>query len=214
MSNSPFTHIFEIDGVDIPDVFEAQFLHTPDDPYKLRMEGTMHKVWHNPAWLAPLFWLMGKFGLFIPYKGEDIPTTVEITPGHAEDNIPTHAFKRKIYFPKPYEFNTVMLYDPERRQLAEMLGPSYFLYMVWEAAFSPPDTFTFSTDAVALKFGKLKLWLPRWMWIWLGKVEFRQKSHSMDDGLTSLDLVVKHPLFKDFFGYSGSFRAYKIPKSR
>lgn len=212
MSRSPFTQIFKTDGADIPPAFRSQFLHTPDDPYKLRLEGTMHKVWHNPAWLGPLFWLMGKFGFFIPYKGEDIPAVVEITPGYIDGHIPTHAFNRQLHFPRPYAFNTVMLYDPGRGKVAEYLGPSGILYMVWDAAFSPPNTFTFSTDAVALRFDKLKLWLPRWMWMLLGKVEFRQTADPTDSDLTSLDLVVKHPFFKDFFGYSGTFKINKIPK--
>ena len=204
---SPFENIFKLHGDKVPAVFKEQFLYTSDDPYLLVLEGEMLRVWHRPAWLKPLFWLMGKIGVFIPYTGENIPTRVEIRSGIDHMGQPFHSFNRHLDFPKPFSFNTVMLFDFASQELAERLGPKKMLLMTWKAEFSEPDRFSFQTKGVALQFGKKRVILPRWIWIWLGEVFFQQKA--LTNNTTRIKLLVKHPIFGAFFGYTGVFEVKK-----
>jgi hypothetical protein len=205
---SPFEHIFVQSRHEVPPVFQDQFLFSSDDPHLIILEGEMQHVWHRPKWLKPLFWLMGKLSIFIPYTGENIPTKVTIQSGKNNLGQPTHSFDRHLEFPNPYDFNTVMLFDPERDELAEKLGWKQILYMAWQGNLSKPDEFSFQTKSVALKFGDKKIWLPRWVWICLGEVLFTQKA--LSENTTSINLVVKHPLLGDFFGYQGIFEVKKV----
>jgi hypothetical protein len=70
---------------------------------------------------------MGKLGIFIPYTGKNIPIKVTIQAGRNKLGQPTHKFDRHLGFPKPYDFNTVMLFDPVREELAEKLGWKHFI---------------------------------------------------------------------------------------
>ena len=202
---SPFTTIIGPHLDSVPQAFKDQFLYTPEDPYDLILEGVMEEIWHNPRWLRPLFWVMGKLGIFVPYTGRNVQATVTIQAGYDNEGNPYHTFNRHLKFPKPYNFNTIMAYDTKKDHLVEMLGPGGFLYMVWQADFTPQKEFTFKTQAVAIKIGKLKLWLPRWLWIWMGEVSFKQIAISDKDDTSQLEVAVKHPLFDNFFGYRGTF---------
>jgi hypothetical protein len=208
---SPFEPIFASAQSQVPPAFRDQFLLSEDDPHTVLLAGRMKRVWHNPQWLGPLFWLIGKLGGFVPYQGEDIASSVRITAGTNAQGEPTHVFERHLEFRKPYDFNSVMLWDGKQDALADIIGLGGVLYFTYTSAFTPPDTFTFETKRMAIRLGNLKLWLPRWIWRpMFGKVYFHQKALS-DTGF-EMDLVIKHPLFGDFFGYEGVFEVKKISK--
>ena len=164
----------------------------------------MEEVWHRPKWLAPLFWLMGKLGFFIPYVGKHIPARVTITAKQNADGQVLHIFNRHLSFPKPFSFNSTMLYDHKKDELAEMMGPSNLLYFTWVAAFEALNTFTFKSSKMAIQLLGFKIWLPRFLWMWLGEVDFRQTANPDDS--TTIELAVRLPLFGDFFGYKGRYR--------
>lgn len=51
----------------IPFAFAEQFLHGPHLPYGIKLVGVMHRIWHRPRFLTPLFYLLGKIGILVPF---------------------------------------------------------------------------------------------------------------------------------------------------
>lgn len=215
-SFSPLEPIFAVHPDSIPHAFREQFLHSPDYPYGIILEGQMHHVWHRPGWLQPLFWALGKIGLLVPEFGRDLPTTLKVEPGRYADGRPFHVWNRTFQFPGrgAYRFKTTIVYDPALDQVVDLLGPDDRLYMVWRARFTRPNIFTLDTAACGLRLGGKVRWMPRWLWPWmLGVVRFVQRADPAQPDLMHIELIISHPLLGDFFGYTGSFRVRRISPS-
>ncbi len=200
-------------AADIPMPFRRQFLHAADEPHGPSLIGTMRKIWFRPRWIAPVIWVSGKLGVLVPRGGDDVPTRLDVLAGRDGSGRPYHVWKRTFDFPAgPHEFPTTIVYDDEFEDVADIVGPGGFIYLVWRARFHPPATFTLDTLAAAICVGRHKLWLPRWLWPWLlGVVQFRQVARP-DDSI-GVDIVISHPLLGDFFGYDGTFRVEAVPEA-
>jgi len=211
-SFSPLEPIFAFERESVPPAFRAQFLHSPDDPFRVVLEGRLHEIWHKPRWLKPLFWALGQAGILVPKSGHNIPSTLEVIPARHPNGEPYHRWNRTLQFTPPVHFNTTIVYDPETRYVADLVGPHDFLYLVWKAKFWPPSTFTLDTEACAAQIGRQKLWLPRWLWpLLLGVVRFVQKADLDTEDTVHIELIISHPLFGDFFGYTGTFHVVRYP---
>ncbi len=62
---------------ELPIAFTDQFLATPERDYDVVLEGVMHRIWHKPNWLGPLFGLLGHLGILVPRTGEGIRTKLQ-----------------------------------------------------------------------------------------------------------------------------------------
>jgi hypothetical protein len=197
----------------IPFPFAEQFLHGEDLSFGMKLNGAMRRIWHRPAILNPLFWLLGKMGILVPHKAENVPTTLVVIPGQCTTYGVYHAWDRTLAFDKPIRFRTTIIYDRSIDKVVDLVGPKNFIYMVWDAKFHPPDTFTLDTNSCAFRIGKRKLWLPRWLWKFLlGTVKFSQKVDANRDDTVHIDLLITHPLFGKIFGYEGSFSVVRTDK--
>lgn len=210
---SPLDPVFA-GHTDVPFAFAEQFFHHDELPYGMRLEGVMHRVWHRPAVLAPLFRLLGKIRILVPETGEEVPTTLTVRPGeNALDGV-YHVWDRTFAFRRPVRFPTTIIHDPEIREVVDLVGPRDALYMVWKAQFHPPDRFTLDTHSIAFRIRGRKLWLPTWLWkLLFGTVRFWQVADSMEGDTVRIDLLITHPLLGRIFGYEGTFRTVRIPKS-
>jgi len=203
---SPLEPIFAPYVGMIPFAFQEQFLHSPEYPFSVALQGVIHQLWHRPRWLTPLFWLLENIGILISEQGYDIPTTLEVRPGYDQNGRPYHTWARTLRFRKRRIFNTTIIYAPDLNHVVDLVGPNNALYMVWRAQFHPPDTFTLHTAACALRFGKRRIWLPGWLWRWaLGVVRFRQRVDTTHEDMVHIGLVIRHPSLGDIFGYTGTF---------
>jgi hypothetical protein len=210
---SPLEFVFA--GHDrIPFAFVEQFLHGEDLPYAMKLDGTMHRIWHRPAILAPLFWALGKIGILVPHNAEKVPTELVVTPGRSTTDGVYHIWDRTLLFNKPVRFRTTIIFDASINKVVDLVGPRNVLYMVWEAKYHPRDKFTLDTHSCAFRLGRLKLWMPRWLWKFLlGTVTFSQIVDPEKDDTVHIDLLIKHPLFGRIFGYEGSFKVVRTDKS-
>jgi len=209
---SPLDPVFA-GHAEVPSAFAEQFLHREDLPYGMRLEGVMHRVWHRPAALRPLFRLLGRIGILVPRAGTEVPTTLTVRPGRSARDGVYHVWDRSFAFDPPVRFRTTIVHDPELGMVVDLVGPRDALYMVWEARFHPPDRFTLDTHSVALRVGKRKLWMPGWLWrLLLGTVRFSQVAESMEGDTVRIDLLILHPLLDRIFGYQGTFRTVRTPK--
>jgi len=197
----------------VPFAFAEQFFHREDLPYGMRLEGVMHRVWHRPRVLGPLFRLLGRMGVLVPEQGREVPTTLTVRPGCSRRDGVYHVWDRTFAFARPVRFRTTIIYDPRNGQVVDLVGPRDWLYMVWKARFHPPDRFTLDTEACALRIGGRKLWMPTWMWkLLLGTVTFSQVADSMEGDTVRIDLLITHPVLGRIFGYTGTFRTVRTPR--
>jgi len=140
--NSPLASIFVGHEDSLPEAFYEQFLATPERDYDVILEGVMHRIWHRPTWLKPLFILLGWLGILVPKVGESIPAKLVVVPGYLPSGEPYHEWNRTFEFNRPVKFNTRVIYDHEQANLADLVGPGYRLHMVWKGTYIPPRTFT------------------------------------------------------------------------
>jgi Domain of unknown function (DUF4166) len=195
----------------VPFAFVEQFLHGSHLPYGMKLVGFMHRIWHRPRALAPLFWALGRVGILVPENGQNIPTTLVVTPGQNSLDGLFHVWDRTLASSKPVRFRTTIIYDPSLHKVVDLVGPKNILYMVWDAQFHPPDKFTLDTHSIALRLGRLKVWLPRSMWKFLfGTVTFSQRVDVEREDTVHVDLLITHPLFGRIFGYNGAFRVVRV----
>ncbi len=211
--NTPLARVFAGHENDLPVAFHDQFLATPERDYDVVLEGVMHRIWHRPRWLKPLFLLLGKLGILVPRTGEAIPTKLVVVPGYLADGQPFHEWNRTFAFDTPVRFNTRVVYDERQDNLADLVGPDYRLHMVWKGRYRPPGTFTLETVTNAIRIGGKVYYLPRWLWLpLLGRVEFVQTARPEAQDTVDVDLRIKHPFFGEVFGYQGTFRAVRYAR--
>lgn len=206
---SPLDPVFA-GHADVPFAFAEQFFHRDDLPYGMRLEGVMHRIWHRPRWLRPLFRLLGRIGILVPRTGEEVPTTLTVRPGRSRADGLYHVWDRTFAFHPPVPFRTTIIYDPAIGQVVDLVGPHDWLYMVWKARYHPPDRFTLDTHSIALRIAGRKLWMPDWLWkLVFGTVRFWQVADSPDGDTVRVDLLITHPLLGRIFGYEGTFRTVR-----
>jgi hypothetical protein len=216
-SGSPLDPIFAAAGGGyVPAAFREQFLFRDDLGYRVRLDGVLHRVWHGPRVLAPLFRLLGAAGILVPLTGRDVPTTLDVIPSRDPRGRPVHRWSRTMQFPRrTVRFDTSIVYDAAQGTVVDLVGPRNVLYMVWAARFHPPETFTLDSRANALRIGRRLVWLPRWAWkLLLGTVTFSQRVDAADERVVHIDLLITHPLFGPIFGYDGTFRTIRVPLPR
>lgn len=212
--SSPLDPVFE-GHTDVPFAFAEQFFHRDDLPYDMRLEGVMHRVWHRPRFLAPLFRVLGRMRILVPHTGEEVPTTLTVRPGRSRLDGVYHVWDRTFRFPgRDVPFPTTIVYAPDIGQVVDLVGPNDWLYMVWRARYHPPDRFTLDTEDIALRIAGRRLWLPKWMWkLMFGTVTFSQVAESKEGDTVHVDLLITHPVFGRIFGYVGTFRTVRIPRA-
>jgi len=193
---SPFEPVFNA-FPNVPPVFHSQFLQS--EPVEL--EGTMHRVWHKPV-LRPMFWLLGKFGILVGKAGKNIPTTLVVKPTPKGQ-----LWRRTLHFDEPVQFNSLNTYDPKIKRVMEWVGPGNALGMVWNITFQPPKTLLLVTSGWILRLGRAQIQIPNWLWPWtLGRADTTQHADEKKEDTIHIDLVIRHAIFGEMFGYSGTFQ--------
>src|SRR5450432_3351953 len=109
---SPLEPIFAPFVGQIPLAFREQFLHSAADPYGMKLEGVMHQIWHEPRWLGPVYWALGKLGILVAHNARDVPTSLVVVPGVFPNGQLFHRWERTLRFARPVQFNTTIVYDP------------------------------------------------------------------------------------------------------
>lgn len=161
----------------------------------------MHRVWHKPV-LRPMFWGLGKLGILVGPSGTEIPTTLMIEPTSKGQE-----WRRTLYFDPPVQFNSRNTFDSVRQQVIEWVGPGKRLGMAWGMAYHPPRTLILNTRGWVLRLGTAHLVVPDWLWPWtLGRADTVQRAEAEDDRVIHIELIIRHALFGEIFGYSGTFR--------
>jgi hypothetical protein len=202
---SPFAKALAGHAAELPPAFREQFLLAPEDQHAMLFEGCMDRVWHRPAWLWPVFWLLTRPNILFPETGADVPATMTIVAGRDGHGQSHQRWDRTFAFRTPRRFDAIMGYDSERGQIVELFGRRELLEIAWDVRFHPPDTMEIVTHRVALRLGCRRLPIPRSFCVSVRAVE-----RAVRDDMITIKLRLTAPLLGTIFGYSGAFRLRRI----
>lgn len=203
---SPFSELLRPYTNELPDTLREQYLCPADAPYEIVLGGQMKRVWHRPAWLSPVFWFLSEGDILFPETGENIPTILVVSPKRNEQGEPIQTWERIFHFPKHVRrrYKSTMVYDEQSKHIIELQGPKNIFEEMAEIHFTPPDTLEILTVESILRLGRLRIRLPRRLWITAHVVQRVNSPHSNTSQVT---LTITHGLFGPIFGYEGVFRA-------
>jgi hypothetical protein len=159
----------------------------------------MERIWHRPAWLWPVFWLLTRPNILFPEVGTDVPAKMTIVAERDGHGQPCQRWDRTFAFRTPRRFDAVMGYDPERGQIVELFGRRELLEIAWEVRFHPPDTMEIATRRVALRLGRRRLPIPRPFCVTVRAMECAAR-----DDLITIELHLAVLLLGTIFGYEGA----------
>ena len=170
----------------------------------------MARVWHKPRWIGPVFRLLSRADVLFPETGRDIPTTLVVKPGWNRRGEAMQTWDRTFYFPgRRRHFRSVMEADIPTARVVELQGPRNALEEFANVRFIPPGTIEFLTVRSSVHLGRLRLRLPRRLWITAHVIQ-SIKPGTPDS--TRVQLVVTHAIFGPIFGYEGVFRTRRRPR--
>jgi membrane protein len=200
---SPLTTIL-LPYVDrLPPVLRDQSLLPAGADYQVILEGQLDRIWHRPAWIQPLLWLLARAGVLFAETGENVPAHITVSAGRDGNGEPCHIWRRTFDFPAPRHLHSRLSYDAGLGRLVEYFGPGGLLQMVWHVSFQAPLTVAVTTEACALLLGPWRLVLPAWSY---ATVAFTTMAESTHSPFLRLELRLQHPWLGAIFGYHGRFQ--------
>jgi hypothetical protein len=194
---SPFLHALDWSGK--PEAMRRQFLVTPGE--RVRLEGTMRRVWHRPWWLAAPLWLAAHAGMLFPEQGSDVPVKLTITGYREADGRPAQRWSRRFRFRKVRRLETFVGFDASRSLVVDHIGPGRLLAMESVMVWRPTGELVMWNTGWSLRAGKTRIKLPDWLF---GEVTGVQTAHPSSEGRMGIVMRVTHPLLGDIFGYEGT----------
>lgn len=202
---SPFGPILEPVADQLPPSIREQYLLPVDAAFEVVLAGQMRRVWRRPRWLWPVFWLLSLGDVLFPETGEHIPTTLTVTAARDVDGTPVAIWQRTFHFPRHRRrrYTSVMRYDHRTGHVAELQGPHHIFQEDAQVRFIPPDTIEWLTVESTLRLGRMRVRLPRRLWV-TGRIVQRADLERLDTSQVALTL--RHGMLGPIFGYEGTFR--------
>ena len=169
---------------------------TPGREQQVVMTGTMTRIDHS--WIAKLFLLPGRvFGALIPYRGTDIPATVENRT--REDDTRGMSWYRRFQFPRHPEtvFQSYMVYA-EADEIIEYVRFGLGIRMKLSVE---QGSLIYSSTGYQWDIGRWSLRFPTWLILGAGRI----RETGLSDTGFEMDFEMRHPLFGRTFSYAGRF---------
>jgi len=166
----------------------------PNTDTHLVVEGIM-EVMHSP--IGKLFIIASRiFDALVPYKGRDIPVTVE---NWSKPNSNAMYWHRTFRFPEkdPVIFHSRMEYAGNN-EIVEYVKYGFGMRLILSAE---GETLRYDSCGYQWDLGPLKLHIPDWLL--LGKAIIREIPIS--EKAFNVEFEINHPLWGKTFGYSGRF---------
>jgi uncharacterized protein len=206
---SPFFPVLGGAVEDLPGVLRDQYLVRPTDDYRVVLEGTMDRIWHQPFWLWPFLRLLAIFDILFPEQGNHIEASMMVEGRHDKQGRGTQTWHRTFQFRKPRRFDATMAFDLRRARVVEWMGPFNVLEVVWNVTFEPPATIRIETEGIRVGMGRGRMVLPRW-----ASVEVRVSETALLGGSEAIavDLAVRQLWLGEIFGYTGRFQVRRERK--
>src|SRR5438445_4697731 len=127
-----------------------QFLGA-DRLHRVRLDGTMHHIWHRHVWLRPLFSLLARFDTLFPETGCDVPASMTIA--RVDEGA---TWRRTFASLKSPRFDATMRYLPPSA-VAERIDPRALIEVPWRIRVLAGDAIEIITGSSSLRAGLHRL---------------------------------------------------------
>jgi hypothetical protein len=208
---SPFDRLLRgIEGV--PQVFRDEFLVDADVTDEALLEGRMAFI-RFPRLLTPVMWVLGRLGVLAARRGNDVPSVVRVTAQSDASGRPLIRFERTFQFERSVRFDSSTVWDEDRQQLVDLVGPGGFLRTASEASYEA-GRLRFRSTAIGMALRGRTFWVPEKVSALLcGRILFvQQASHQEADNVV-IALKISHPLLGEVFAYRGRFTVRPVLSS-
>jgi uncharacterized protein YqjF (DUF2071 family) len=160
-------------------------------------------VWRRHGFLGPVLRVLARFGLVFPETGDDVPTTLRITPRLDRAGRMVQEWQRTFSFPgADRRFDGVVAWDARLGQVAERLGPGGLIESPFEL-FVRPGGLRIEAKRLRLRIGRWGLTLPSGL---AATVVVDQSTEASDPELIHVNVKIANRLTGQIFGYEGSMR--------
>lgn len=202
---APFAPMLESVSTLLPDGIRQQYLIPGNAAYEVVLGGQMSRIWHRPFWIWPIFWLLSLGDVLFPETGQNIPTTLVIRPGFDGNGEPYATWERTFFFPhhRSRRYTSTMHYDERTGHIIELQGPREMFQEDAVVRFIPPATVEWETVRSVLRLGRLRIHMPRRLWI---RARILQTADPERPEASHVTLTIFHGLLGPIFGYEGTFR--------
>lgn len=206
---SPFFPVLAGVIENLPVALCDQYLVRPCDPYRVVLEGTMERIWHQPSWLWPFLRLLAVFDILFPEQGRDIEASMIVEAQLAGSGRSVQTWERTFWFRKPRHFNAMMMFDLRLARVVERMAPFGILEVIWNVTFEPPHTIRIETCGIRIGVNKCRIALPRW-----ARVEVRVSETVLSESSETIavNLTMRQPWLGEIFGYCGQFQVRRERK--
>lgn len=214
-SHSPFFPILAEVAEDLPGVLRDQYLVRLADTYRVVLEGTMDRIWHQPFWLWPFLRLLVLFDILFPEQGSNIEASMIVEGRHDKQGKGIQTWYRTFRFGRLRRFDATMAFDLRLARVVEWMGPFGVLEVVWNVTFEPPATIRIGTSGIRLRIGRCRIALPRWATVEVqasetalghrGNMGERDRLEDRSETI-AVDLTVRQPWLGEIFGFTGHFQ--------
>lgn len=209
--NGPFASPFEpmLRGREMPKVFVEEFMLPLDGSHDALLEGSMDRVW-SVRWARPLLGLLSRWDVLFPETLTNVPTTMHIFVGRDRNGRLCHHWNRTFVMPNVIRrIDAHLVWEPDREWVAEWMGPGGCFEMAWHVRYLPPDAIEVNARLEALRFGWLRVPLPRPLQIDAYTVDTADPQH---EDVVQCALRLTSPLLGPICGYEGTFRLRRITR--
>jgi uncharacterized protein (TIGR01777 family) len=214
-SHSPFFPVLAEAAENLPGVLRDQYLVRPADTYRVVLEGTLNRIWHQPCWLWPFLRLLALFDILFPEQGSNIEASMIVEGRHDKQGKGIQTWRRTFRFRRLRRFDATMAFDLRLARVVERMGPFDVLEVVWNVTFEPPATIRIVTEGIRLRMGRCCIALPRWATVEVqasetalghrGGTGERDRLGDRSDTI-AVDLTVRQPWLGEIFGFTGHFQ--------
>lgn len=206
MTANPFVHALGAALDALPAPLRDHFrLSAPGGRYHGRME----RIWRRRGLVGllvrPALALLARLDLLFPETGRDVPFELV----NQVDHQGTMRWLRRFHLPgRVRQFDAVMLWDPVRGCIVDLLGRDGRLAVDLHVRVED-GALHLTSGRQWLRLGRWRIPLPAWL---AGRARVRE--WAAGDGGLAIEVRVDNPLLGEVFGYTGRFRAAADPPSR
>jgi hypothetical protein len=121
-----------------------------------------------------------------------------------------HYWNRTFVHPNAVRrINAHLVWEPDRKWVAEWMGPGGCFEMAWHVRFLPPSAIEVNARLEALRFGRLRIPLPRPLQVDNFTVDTADPQR---ENLLRCTLRLTSPVLGPLFGYEGTFLLRRITR--
>jgi uncharacterized protein YqjF (DUF2071 family) len=161
------------------------------------------RVWRRRRWLSPLFRILSPMHMLFAETGDEVPTTLRITPERDESGRPRQRWERIFSFPgADRRFDGLVAWDERIGQVVERIGPGRRLDSPLRLQIRPGGL-RITARRLRLTVAGRTVRLPRSVG---ASVVVDHQADPTDPDIINVRLAIAHSLLGPVFGYEGTMR--------